>query len=157
MFLYFCYPNEYEKISSRNAKKQIYAAFSGLIAEGEDSYKNTRSPLTLDQSIYEIREALQEEYGTEELDFYFEPLRSRWGETTSRPTPQKVDPPQPDQIIRDKKFNLEAAVRELFLDLEEVRHILSVWRRKKNLILQGPPGVGKTFAARNLAYALMDS
>jgi MoxR-like ATPase len=29
--------------------------------------------------------------------------------------------------------------------------------RKKNLILQGPPGVGKTFVARRLAYAFTGS
>jgi len=28
---------------------------------------------------------------------------------------------------------------------------------KKNLILQGAPGVGKTFVAKRLAYALMES
>ena len=155
MFLYFCYPNEYEKISSRSSKKQIYAAFSELIEEGEDLYSRTPSPLTLDQSIYRIRHALQDEYGTEELDFYFEPLRSRWGETTPDSMPKGI-PPQRGRVIQDEKFNLDAAVKELFLELEELKNILSVWRRKKNLILQGPPGVGKTFAARKLAYALIE-
>ena len=33
--------------------------------------------------------------------------------------------------------------------------MLGLLRRKKNLILQGAPGTGKTFAAKRLAYALM--
>lgn len=36
--------------------------------------------------------------------------------------------------------------------LEEMKHLL---RRKKNIILQGAPGVGKTFSAKRLAYAMM--
>ncbi|PWC26654.1 hypothetical protein CR165_22075 [Pseudoroseomonas aestuarii] len=32
---------------------------------------------------------------------------------------------------------------------------LDVWRHKRNLILQGAPGVGKSYVARRLAYALM--
>jgi 5-methylcytosine-specific restriction enzyme B len=48
-----------------------------------------------------------------------------------------------------------AELREgLFLDPEEFDVLLERLRAKRNLILQGAPGVGKTFIARRLAYAL---
>lgn len=52
-------------------------------------------------------------------------------------------------------FTVEDALDELFLEREEVEALLVLWRAKKNLILQGPPGVGKSFAAQRLAYALI--
>ena len=51
----------------------------------------------------------------------------------------------------DESIGLE----DLFLEMDEIASILSLWRAKKNIILQGPPGVGKSFAAQRLAYALM--
>lgn len=43
----------------------------------------------------------------------------------------------------------------VFVPPADLARALDRLRSKKNLILQGPPGVGKTFVARRLAYALM--
>lgn len=44
-----------------------------------------------------------------------------------------------------------------FLELDELERMLRRLRSRKNLILRGAPGTGKTFLARLLAYALMGS
>ncbi len=33
--------------------------------------------------------------------------------------------------------------------------LVNLLKMKKNLILQGPPGVGKTFVAKRLAYSII--
>ncbi|RMG45020.1 MAG: hypothetical protein D6719_00845 [Candidatus Dadabacteria bacterium] len=62
----------------------------------------------------------------------------------------------------DKEAEMETApytrvdaLIELFMSEKEFDRIIAALKRKKNIILQGPPGVGKTFIAKRLAYSMM--
>ena len=53
-------------------------------------------------------------------------------------------------------YGIEEMLKDgLFFDEDELEWVLDRFDDKKNLILQGPPGVGKTFVSKRLAYALM--
>jgi 5-methylcytosine-specific restriction protein B len=61
-----------------------------------------------------------------------------------------------DQNMIKQPYDVEDVIASgVFLTEEELTQILERLTAKKAMILQGPPGVGKTFIARKLAYALM--
>ncbi|WP_089610668.1 AAA family ATPase [Dehalobacterium formicoaceticum] len=54
-------------------------------------------------------------------------------------------------------YSKEDFLNEVFISEQQYGEIAILLNRKKNIILQGAPGVGKTFAAKRLAYSLMGS
>ena len=46
-------------------------------------------------------------------------------------------------------------LEEVYMDESDYETLVSLIRTKKNVILQGAPGVGKTYAAKRLAYSMM--
>lgn len=66
-----------------------------------------------------------------------------------------------EPIVEDKPeikyplYNKEDFLNEAYMDEEEYGTLVGVLRSKKNVILQGAPGVGKTFVAKRLAYSMM--
>ena len=54
------------------------------------------------------------------------------------------------EAYTDKEF-----LDEVFMSSSELKRLKALLKEKKNIILQGAPGVGKTFTAKRLAYTLM--
>lgn len=52
-------------------------------------------------------------------------------------------------------YTKEDFLSDVFMSEEEYERLKSVLTFKKNIILQGAPGVGKTYTAKRLAYSLM--
>lgn len=53
------------------------------------------------------------------------------------------------------KYNKKDFLHEVYMSESNYDMLRTVLTNKKNIILQGAPGVGKTFAARRLAYAMI--
>jgi MoxR-like ATPase len=53
------------------------------------------------------------------------------------------------------EYTAADALKEIFLEKEFFDDICELARRRKNIVLQGPPGVGKTFIAKRLAYVIL--
>ena len=53
------------------------------------------------------------------------------------------------------EYSVEKFLEEVYMDREQYDAIVGLLRAKKNVIMQGAPGVGKTFAAKRLAYSMM--
>lgn len=66
-----------------------------------------------------------------------------------------IDVDSTPQEQADNVYGKSDFLKEVYIEEEKYEHLIAVLKRKKNLILQGAPGVGKTFAAKRLAYAFM--
>ncbi len=60
-----------------------------------------------------------------------------------------------DESAHHESYDLAKAVSDLFLEEAQLGRMVDAIALRKNLILQGPPGVGKTFIARRIAWCLM--
>lgn len=58
-------------------------------------------------------------------------------------------------VVSYSKYNEKDFLKDVFMDTEKYHDLVALIRKKKNIILQGAPGVGKTFAAKRLAYSMM--
>jgi 5-methylcytosine-specific restriction enzyme B len=58
-------------------------------------------------------------------------------------------------LVELESYTKEDFLKEVFIDEKQYDTMTNLLHYKKNLIFQGPPGVGKTFVSKRLAYSLM--
>lgn len=53
------------------------------------------------------------------------------------------------------EYSTDQFLEEVYMNSDSYNTLVELIRRKKNVILQGAPGVGKTYVAKRLAYSMM--
>ncbi|MGN1353445.1 MAG: AAA family ATPase, partial [Alloprevotella sp.] len=62
----------------------------------------------------------------------------------------------PVPVVKKKEFyTKDDFLGEVYMDVEAYDSLVGLLMQKKNVILQGAPGVGKTFTAKRLAYSIL--
>lgn len=54
-----------------------------------------------------------------------------------------------------EKYDETDFLNDVYINQNKYNEIVNLLKRKKNIVLQGAPGVGKTFMAKRLAYSIM--
>lgn len=67
----------------------------------------------------------------------------------------EVDDVEAEEVIYPS-YSKEKFLDEVYMDEASYNTLVGLVLNKKNVILQGAPGVGKTFAAKRLAYSIME-
>ena len=78
-------------------------------------------------------------------------------------TQNLIDSDKVDAVIQDEEgsdqvydpYTADDFLHDVFMDERRYKILKSLLLTKKNVILQGAPGVGKTFSAKRLAYSIM--
>lgn len=101
------------------------------------------APEMADSEFFKMQRGTLFRLTTDEYDFLLDLIR----EENPEPAPAVSEPVS----VYDKK----AFLSDVFMTEQRYDALAAVLKRKKNIILQGAPGVGKTFAARRLAWSMM--
>lgn len=87
----------------------------------------------------------------DKLNALFPPIDAE--ETSESDIPETED----TNAIKYPAYTPDDFLNDVFMDRENYETLVALIQKKKNVILQGPPGVGKTFAAKRLAYSIIGS
>lgn len=167
---------EYTAYNDKGNKRKIFKYFKA-VKPGDKLVCYETTPTKRVKALCEITKGLHEDDGFEVINFVIKEkvaYQVSWAELISNEVFKGSEPykaptgslyhltkAEYDVITKLARgetkeiYTKSDFLKEVFISADDFDKLENLLLRKKNLILQGAPGVGKTFAAKRLAYAMM--
>ena len=167
---------EYTAYNDKGNKRQKFKYFMA-VKPGDKLICYETYPTRRVKAICEIKERLHEDDGEVFFSFIIKEKVSYqipWSELIKNEIFKRSEPyraatgswchltkEEYDVIVelahggKKETYSKKDFLNKVFVSADDYDKLENLLLRKKNLILQGAPGVGKTFAAKRLAYAIM--
>ena len=167
---------KYTAYNKEGNRRQLFKYFKA-VKPGDKLICYETSPTKKVKALCEITHGLHEDGGYEIIDFVFREkvaYEVPWNELILNDIFKGSEPykaatgslyhltkEEYDVIVelanggKKEAYSKKEFLNEVFVSANDYDKIENLLLRKKNLILQGAPGVGKTFAAKRLVYAIM--
>ncbi len=129
MLLFMFFPDFHERLFGSKHRQTILLKLANI---SNKEYKKL-SCAKVDQELLKLREKLEVELGRIDIDFYEEPLKSKWMTPDDIPSHEVAEP--------TKAYAGKVAAANIV---------------QLNRILYGPPGTGKTYNTINEALEIVD-
>ncbi|MDO5531819.1 AAA family ATPase [Sutterella sp.] len=135
---------------------------------GRDTFRNVRKVTWTHCERWSASESIPMKTLTEVTNFpdYIAELEAHFGviddekpaaaavaSTAAVTAPEPAPEPEPEYT--PEPYSPADFLSEVYMDESDYATLVRLIRRKRNVILQGPPGVGKTFAAERLAWSMI--
>lgn len=104
--------------------------------------------------IWRLRDELMEALKEFGIERYLWDKPASLDESSSEPKDVQSNESEETKPLYES-YSREDFLAEVFMSPEYLDQLIGLIRRKKNVILQGAPGVGKTFTSKRLAYVMM--
>ena len=127
-------------VSKESDGQKIYFKKTEILVTPIDFNKLKNTPGLEDMEYMKNQQGSFFKVTEDEFDVIMEMIR----EENPLPTHEEKD-----------RYTSNDFLNEVYIQKKDYEQLEGLLLRKKNLILQGAPGVGKTFAAKRLAYAIM--
>lgn len=89
-------------------------------------------------------------------NLFYSESRGKWGLVNFDPDIDNETEEEAEiEAVGAEPYTSADFLSQVYISRKEYESIVSLLRHKKNIILKGAPGVGKTFAAKRLAYSMM--
>ncbi len=111
VFLYFLFPDDIERNTSRDHRAQIYEALKGKLLPDQRIRSRHKKLLDYDRAINAIRKVLEKERGTNEVDFYQEDIMNQWF-SAFREASRKNFASWLDAFLKDRGLRLNQSGRD---------------------------------------------
>jgi len=148
VLLFLLAPDYFEGIASTNHKRKIAERWADLSGGERD----------LDAQLFQIRRALSDRYG-EGFNYYSGDIRAEWDAAqprpSARPLPARVGPvgrdEPPSPAVEADVVGLGTLADQVNMPLEDLELLDTLLATKGQVIIEGPPGSGKTYLAEHFA------